>query len=124
MQTNVIMFNFAWYVYYYGIPKFDNINPTETMVPFKFSVAESIFEHLSDTHALVIEGMDRIIVGCKGGTSMRNLKTSMQKYPERIASFVPINLNKVKEVKRLRYVPGRSTNRLKSIRVSLPPMLG
>lgn len=108
MQTHVIMFNFAWYVYYYGTPKFDNLRPSESVLPFKFSVAESIVEEATDTHALVIDGVDRIVVAFKGTTSMRNLKTSMKIYHERLINVVPTRLDANNELQRLRVIFGRS----------------
>jgi len=115
MQTHVIMFNFAWYVYYYGTPKFESLKPTEIVLPFKFEVAESISEPSTDTHALVIDGWDRIVVAFKGTTSMRNLKTSMKIYHERLVNVVPTDLDNEdgnngnsNELHRLRVVFGRS----------------
>ncbi len=108
MQTHVILFNFAWYVYYYGTPKCENFNPTETVLPFKFSVAEAISEPATDTHALVIDADDRILVSFKGTTSMRNLKTSMKIYHESLVKVVPTNIDGKDELHRLRLVFGRS----------------
>lgn len=108
MQTHVIMFNFAWYVYYYGTPKFDCLKPSQNVLPFKFSVAESIVEPATDTHALVIDGVDRIIVAFKGTTSMRNLKTSLKIYHERLINVVPTDLDNQSELQRLRIIFGRS----------------
>lgn len=101
MQTHVIMFNFAWYVYYYGTPKLDNLKPKETVLPFKFKIAESIFSRETDTHALVIDGVDRIVVAFKGTTSKRNLQTSMKIYHERLANVVPTHIDEVDEYERL-----------------------
>lgn len=113
MQTHVIMFNFAWYVYYYGTPKFERFERAvgkEDVLPFGFSVADSIMEEETDTHALVISGTDRIIVAFKGSTSMRNLKTAIQAYHERLHNVVPTDLDNTNtsELQRLKQIFGRS----------------
>lgn len=110
MQTHVILFNFAWYVYYYGTSKFERFerDRNDEVLPFRFNVFESIVEKDTDTHALVIDCSDRIIVAFKGSTSMRNLKTSIQIYHERLLNVVPTDLDNVSELQRLQKIFGRS----------------
>lgn len=108
MQTHVIMFNFAWYVYYYGTPKVDTLSMRDNPLPFRFSIADSIRDMSTDTSALVIDGHDRIIVTFKGTTSMRNLQTSIKVFHERLVNVVPTNFDNRSELTRLRTIFGRS----------------
>ncbi len=101
MQTHVFMFNFAWYVYYYGTPKFERLKEQDKVLPFKFKIAESIREESTDTQALIIDGSDRIIVSFKGSTSLRNLRTSLAVYHERLKNVVPTNIDGEDEHERL-----------------------
>lgn len=115
MQTHVIMFNFAWFVYYYGTEKLENFknNLSESVLPFAFNVSEGISSLETDTHALVVDGSDRIIVSFKGTTSKRNLRTSMKIYHEYLVNVVPTDIDGVNELERLRIVFGRVYDRAK-----------
>ena len=90
MQTHVMLFNFAWLVYYYGTPKLESFRPDQNTL--SFVVSEYISEALTDTHVLVVDGADRIVVAFKGTTSTRNLKTDLNIYHVRAASALPTRL--------------------------------
>jgi triacylglycerol lipase len=105
MDTHVMMFNFAWYVYYYGTPKAKKVNPADAA---RFHVFAHVSEPATDTHALVVDTIDRIVVSFKGTTSMRNMQTSIQIYHERLAGVVPTNIDGVDETARLEDLFGRS----------------
>lgn len=113
MQTHVIMFNFAWYVYYYGTPKLENFRPKENPLPFQFAVDKHVKSSETDTQALILSCTDRIIITFKGTTSMRNLKTSIQLNFEHLHSVVRLNADGEDESMRLkklfgsRYMTGR-----------------
>lgn len=107
MQTHVILFNFAWYVYYYGTPKFEAINQDDQILPFQFDISESIREESTDTQALVINSDDRIIVTFKGSTSLRNLKTSLAAFHEKLRNVVPTNIDNSSELVRIQEIFGR-----------------
>ena len=108
MQTHVFMFNFAWYVYYYDTPKFERLKEKDQVLPFSFKVAESIREESTDTQCLIIDGADRIIVSFKGSTSLRNLRTSLAVYHERLKNVVPTNIDGADEHERLNKLFQRS----------------
>lgn len=113
MQTHVIMFNFAWYVYYYGTPKLENFRPRENPLPFQFVVDKHVKSSETDTQALILNCTDRIIITFKGTTSMRNLKTSIQLNFEHLYSVIRLNADGEDELVRLkklfgsRYMSGR-----------------
>lgn len=113
MQTHVIMFNFAWYVYYYGTPKLENFRPKENPLPFQFAVDKHVKSSETDTQALILSCTDRIIITFKGTTSMRNLKTSIQLSFDYLHSVVRLNADGEDESVRLkklfgsRYMSGR-----------------
>ncbi|GAB0489992.1 hypothetical protein MMPV_001219 [Pyropia vietnamensis] len=90
MQTHVMLFNFAWLVYYYGTPKLESFTPDQNTL--SFVVSEYISEASTDTHVLVVDGADRIVVAFKGTTSTRNLKTDLNIYHVRAASALPTRL--------------------------------
>ena len=106
MQTHVFLFNFAWYVYYYGTPKVKRIESSEGILPFKFTVAEAIIAKSTDTQVLVIDASDRIVVSFKGSTSLRNLRTSFSSHQRRLSRVVPTNIDGQDESERLRKLFG------------------
>lgn len=113
MQTHVIMFNFAWYVYYYGTPKLDKFRPTENPLPFAFSVDKHIRSANTDTQALVLDCTDRIIITFKGTTSLKNLCTSLKVHHELLRNVVRLNAdggdesNRLKKLFGARYLQGK-----------------
>lgn len=106
MQTHVIMFNFAWYVYYYGTSKLENFRPRENPLPFEFSVDRHVKSDETDTQALVLDCTDRIIVTFKGTTSMKNLRTSIQLSQELLRNVVKLNADGEDESGRLKKLFG------------------
>eukprot|EP00181_Compsopogon_caeruleus_P003595 CAMPEP_0184682720 /NCGR_PEP_ID=MMETSP0312-20130426/8504_1 /TAXON_ID=31354 /ORGANISM="Compsopogon coeruleus, Strain SAG 36.94" /LENGTH=807 /DNA_ID=CAMNT_0027134571 /DNA_START=96 /DNA_END=2519 /DNA_ORIENTATION=- len=87
MQTQVIMFNFAWLVYYYGTSKLENFKLKQDV--FKFEVTEFISNKSTDTHALVVDGQDRIVISFRGTTSLKNLRTDIKIKQVRTDSVLP-----------------------------------
>lgn len=112
MQTHVIMFNFAWYVYYYGTPKLDVFQSNsmdhvkQNPLPFEYSIAKHVRCEETDTQALVVDCSDRIIITFKGTTSMRNLRTSLRASHERLSSVVRMSVSGEDESGRLRRLFG------------------
>jgi triacylglycerol lipase len=100
MQTHVMMFNFAWYVYYYGTPKAKRVYPKDDA--FRFEVSTHISQPETDTHVLVIDGQDRIVIAFKGTTSMRNMQTSIQSLHESLINIIPSSREGDVESKRLK----------------------
>lgn len=107
MQTHVIMFNFAWYVYYYGTPKLSSWKTKKNPLPFEYKIAAQIKSLATDTQALVVDGYDRIIVTFKGTTSMRNLRTSLHMNHERLQSVIRTSVYGEDETARLKRLFGR-----------------
>lgn len=90
MQTHVTLFNFAWLVYYWNTPKVDNFQLTQDV--FKFFIADYIADDLTDTHVLVVNGEDRIIIAFKGTTSSKNLKTDVNMFYSNARALLPTQL--------------------------------
>lgn len=107
MQTHVIMFNFAWYVYYYGTPKLNNWKTKKNPLPFEYRIAAQIKSEATDTQVLVVDGYDRIIVTFKGTTSMRNLRTSLHMNHERLQSVIRTSVYGEDETARLKRLFGK-----------------
>jgi triacylglycerol lipase len=93
MQTHVTMFNFAWLVYYWDTPKVEDFKLTQDV--FKFSVAQYIKDKPTDTHVLVIDGADRIVIAFKGTTSTKNLKTDINMFYSNARGLLPTQLGEV-----------------------------
>lgn len=113
MQTHVIMFNFAWYVYYYGTPKLDKFRPRENPLPFEFVVDRHVISAATDTQALVLDCTDRIIVTFKGTTSMKNLRTSLKVNHDWLRSVVRLNADGEDESERMKKIFGSKYLRAK-----------
>lgn len=90
MQTHVTLFNFAWLVYYWDTPKVENFKLTQDV--FKFTVAEYIKDKETDTHVLVIDGADRIVIAFKGTTSTKNLKTDINMFYSNARALLPTQI--------------------------------
>lgn len=90
MQTHVTMFNFAWLVYYWDTPKVEDFKLTQDV--FKFSVAQFIKDKPTDTHVLVVDGADRIVIAFKGTTSTKNLRTDINMFYSNASSLMPTML--------------------------------
>lgn len=90
MQTHVTLFNFAWLVYYWDTPKVENFKLTQDV--FRFTIAEYIKDENTDTHVLVADGEDRIVIVFKGTTSTKNLKTDVNMFYANARSLLPTKL--------------------------------
>lgn len=106
MQTHVIMFNFAWYVYYYATPKLARFRPKQNPLPFAFDIAEHIKSETTDTQVLVVDCTDRIIITFRGTTSMKNLRTSVQMNHAMLSSVVRTSVTGEDESARLKRLFG------------------
>lgn len=95
MQTHVTLFNFAWLVYYWDTPKVENFKLTQDV--FKFTVADYIKDAPTDTHVLVIDGEDRIVIAFKGTTSTKNLKTDINMFYSQAKGLLPTRLGEEDE---------------------------
>jgi len=87
MQTHVTMFNFAWLVYYWDTSKVENFKITQDV--FKFTIADYIKDKETDTHVLIVDGADRIVVAFKGTTSMKNIKTDVNMFHTPLRLLLP-----------------------------------
>lgn len=75
MQTNVELFNFAWFVYYHGTKKETNMN-----IDFKalnLTLRDFLYDKDTDTRVIIAEGHDRIILAFKGTSSTQNIVTDI-----------------------------------------------
>lgn len=90
MQTHVNLFNFAWLVYYWNTPKADNFKISQDV--FKFVIQEYIKDEETDTHVLVIDGEDRIVIVFKGTTSTKNLKTDVNMFYSNLRTLLPTQI--------------------------------
>lgn len=91
MQTHVEMFNWAWLVYYDGTPKYHSLKQTRGL--FSYSIEGSVHNDDTDSHALVIDGSDRIVVAFKGTNSVRNLRTDLQAFHMNCSRVIPTRLS-------------------------------
>lgn len=90
MQTHVTLFNFAWLVYYWDTPKVENFKLTQDV--FNFTIADYIKDQVTDTHVLVVDGADRIVIAFKGTTSSKNLKTDVNLLYSNARALLPTQL--------------------------------
>lgn len=94
METHCILFNFAWLVYYYNTPKMAKIQ-RKGKIKFQYDIAEMISNKETDTHALLIDGEDRIVVSFKGTSSSTNLKTDMKTLHRKMNRVLPTTTSSV-----------------------------
>ena len=87
LQTHIEMFNFAWLVYYHGTPKYAGLR--QTLGLFDYSVRGHVQSENTDTHVLVIDGDDRIVVSFRGTNSARNLRTDLQAFHKPCSKVLP-----------------------------------
>eukprot|EP00184_Porphyridium_aerugineum_P006299 CAMPEP_0184706408 /NCGR_PEP_ID=MMETSP0313-20130426/36745_1 /TAXON_ID=2792 /ORGANISM="Porphyridium aerugineum, Strain SAG 1380-2" /LENGTH=902 /DNA_ID=CAMNT_0027167961 /DNA_START=196 /DNA_END=2904 /DNA_ORIENTATION=- len=87
MQTHVVMFNFSWYVYYHGTKKGENFKLKKDV--FDFQIHSMISDKATDSHVLVVDGTDRIVVAFRGTTSAKNLKTDIAIKLVRLDAVLP-----------------------------------
>lgn len=84
------MFNFAWLVYYWDTSKVDNFKITQDV--FKFTIADYIKDEETDTHVLIVDGFDRLVVSFKGTTSLKNMKTDVKVFHTALRNLLPTPL--------------------------------
>ena len=89
------MFNFSWIVYYWDTKKVENFKIAQDV--FKFTIADYIKDKETDTHALIVDGADRIVVSFKGTTSMKNLKTDIKMFHSSVRALLPTPLPETQE---------------------------
>jgi len=82
LETCMIMLNLSWLPYSYGRKTKTPLAPID-FDDDRFAVSKYICDEETDTHALIIEAEDRIVISFKGTQSRRNLKTDFT------ASFIP-----------------------------------
>eukprot|EP00188_Purpureofilum_apyrenoidigerum_P001342 Plantae.Rhodophyta-Purpureofilum_apyrenoidigerum.ctg17283.p1 GENE.Plantae.Rhodophyta-Purpureofilum_apyrenoidigerum.ctg17283~~Plantae.Rhodophyta-Purpureofilum_apyrenoidigerum.ctg17283.p1 ORF type:complete len:818 (-),score=148.80 Plantae.Rhodophyta-Purpureofilum_apyrenoidigerum.ctg17283:91-2544(-) len=87
MQTHVVMFNFAWLVYYYGTKKFEKLQLKQDV--FTFEIAAYFADKPTDTHVIVVDGSDRIVISFRGTTSGKNLKTDIRIAQRQLNQVIP-----------------------------------
>lgn len=91
METHVMMFNFAWLVYYYNTPKKEKLKKTRNK--FAYEVRELVSSQATDTHVLLVDGEDRIVVSFKGTSSSRNLRTDLKAFHVKLNRVLPTMLD-------------------------------
>lgn len=101
MQTHVILFNFSWFAYYYGTSKMNFLGPDDTPMPFKFMVDGHVVSRTTDTHVLVLDCSDRIVVAFRGTIAMKYLRTPLSEAYEALQSMVCADLNGENDSERL-----------------------
>lgn len=90
MQTHVEMFNFSWLVYYHNTPKYAGLRRTPGL--FSYNIKIHVTDDDTDTHALVIDGSDRIVVAFRGTSSGRNFRTDLKAFHVLCSKVVPTKL--------------------------------
>lgn len=88
METHVMLFNFAWLVYYYNTPKMSKLRNTRRN-NFVYEVSEQVSNIETDTHALLVDGNDRIVVSFRGTNSWRNLRTDLKAFHVKMNRVLP-----------------------------------
>lgn len=86
MQTNIELFNLAWFVYYKGTAKETNLNVDFSKLQLK--IKESFYDKETDTRALVAASGDRIVVAFKGTSSTQNLFTDIKVLYRSLSSII------------------------------------
>lgn len=89
MQTNVELFNLAWFVYYHGTSKESKLTIDYDALTLK--IRDSFYSKRTDTRAFVAESRDRIIVAFKGTTSRQNLFTDVKVMHRSLSQFIRLN---------------------------------
>ncbi|KAI0557956.1 Lipase domain protein [Gracilaria domingensis] len=87
METHVIMFNFAWLVYYYNTPKMSKLSGMRNK--FDYEVRKVVVDEGTDTRALIVDGDDRIVVAFRGTSSGRNLRTDLKAFHVQLNRILP-----------------------------------
>eukprot|EP00171_Calliarthron_tuberculosum_P002407 IDg2407t1 len=88
METIATLFNFSWLAYYYNTDKMTRLRG-ECGANFRYDVIEMVSNENTDTHALVVDGEDRIIVTFQGTKSFKNLMTDINAFHTRLDRVLP-----------------------------------
>ncbi|KAJ8906818.1 hypothetical protein NDN08_003304 [Rhodosorus marinus] len=100
LETCMIMLNLSWLPYSYGRKSKTPFAPID-FDDDRFVVSKYVFDEETDTHALIIEAEDRIVISFKGTQSRRNLKTDLT------ASLLPASAIAAEPGTVLKNIPGR-----------------
>lgn len=86
LKTHISMFNMSWYVYWYDRP-----GNTGVLFSRLFSLYErDIFvDPQSDTHAVIISSISRIIISFRGTTSLQNMRTDINMLFVQLRDLIP-----------------------------------
>lgn len=87
METHVAMFNFSWLVYWSDRRIIDEICLENHL--FKYRISEKISDEETDSHVLVVDGEDRIVLAFRGTTSTQNLRTDANLFFTSLTNVVP-----------------------------------
>jgi Lipase (class 3) len=87
MQTHVDLFNIAWYAYYHGTSKQTKLNIDFSRSSMK--VSSYIKAKETDTHCVVFECSDRIMICFKGTSSTKNMSTDLKMKQSSVLSAMP-----------------------------------
>jgi Lipase (class 3) len=87
MQTHVDLFNIAWYAYYHGTAKAEKLNLDFSRSSMRFTCYVSAKD--TDTHCVIFESPDRILICFKGTSSTKNMSTDMKMKQSSVLNAVP-----------------------------------
>ncbi|KAI0556615.1 Lipase domain protein [Gracilaria domingensis] len=87
LETHVIMFNFAWLVYYYNTAKMSTLGGMQNR--FDYEARKVVVDEGTDTRALIVDGDDRIVVAFRGTSSGRNLLTDLKAFHVQLNRILP-----------------------------------
>ncbi|KAK1863843.1 hypothetical protein I4F81_006397 [Pyropia yezoensis] len=94
MDTTVLMFNMAWIAYSYGTPRKRRRQPADYGRDDHI-IARYAVGRRTDTHALVVDAPDRIIVAFKGSTNLADLRTDISVFTVDIETVLALPLTAV-----------------------------
>lgn len=92
MDTTVLMFNMAWIAYSYGTPRKRRRQPAD-YGRHDHVMARYAIGRRTDTHALVVDAPDRIIVAFKGSTNLADLRTDISVFTVDIETVLALPLS-------------------------------
>ncbi|GAB0492302.1 hypothetical protein MMPV_003564 [Pyropia vietnamensis] len=92
MDTTVLMFNMAWIAYSYGTPRKRRRQPADYGRD-DHVIARYAIGRRTDTHALVVDAPDRIIVAFKGSTNLADLRTDISVFTVDIETVLALPLS-------------------------------
>lgn len=88
METVATLFNFSWLAYYYDTDKMTRLKG-RCAANFEYDIVDMISNHQTDTHALIVDGSDRIIVTFQGTKSFKNLMTDINAFHTKLNRVLP-----------------------------------